>query len=49
MLAVALVVQQAVAENSGERIAQKGAKQPGAVACASCHGAACSSEAESWI
>jgi len=26
MLAVALVVQQAVAENSGERIAQKGAE-----------------------
>lgn len=39
MLAVTLVVQQAVAQNTGERIAQKGAEQPGAVACASCHGA----------
>jgi mono/diheme cytochrome c family protein len=38
MLAVALVVQQPLAENSGERIAHKGAEQPGAVACAFCHG-----------
>jgi thiosulfate dehydrogenase len=38
LLAGALTAQQAAAESPGERIAQKGADQPGAVSCASCHG-----------
>ncbi len=38
LLAAMLVVTSAAAETAGERIASKGASQPGAVACASCHG-----------
>jgi len=37
LLAVALAAQQSAAESAGERIAQRGADHPGAVACASCH------------
>jgi cytochrome c553 len=39
LLAAMLVVTSAAAEAAGERIASTGASQPGAVACASCHGA----------
>jgi thiosulfate dehydrogenase len=38
LLAAMLAVTSAAAETAGERIASKGASQPGAVACASCHG-----------
>ena len=38
LLATTLVINSAAAETAGERIASKGASQPGAVACASCHG-----------
>ncbi len=39
LLAAMLAAFPAAAENAGERIAKQGAPRPGAVACASCHGA----------
>lgn len=38
-LVATLTLQQAAAEDAGQRIALQGADHPGAVACASCHGA----------
>ena len=39
LFAAMLVAHQAAADDAGERLANKGATQPGVVACASCHGA----------